>query len=353
MTINADLIALLDPHEREMLAPPSGEQGKDPTDRTDPTEPTDLKEPTDPADPTEPTDLEESPEAEPEKKAAPAEDDDEIAENDPRAIAKMLKRINKLTARAKTAEEMSAKAVSDAVAEREARIAELEAKLTQTTPATPANPAEAPVPTSAETPLAHVENAAQLQEEIARAKRIRAWAITHWDGVDPETGDPVEVPDGKGGTRVATAAEIRSHFSRCDEVLNEHAPARAEFLRQRTEQIELARTEYPALFDAKSDEHRLFQQVLQALPEIRRFADPEVFVGEWLEGHRARMQRGEPKPTPIKQPERAPAAPVTKTPVPKVSTDKLVRTKALEEVLQSGGSSDAIERFFMATASRA
>jgi hypothetical protein len=241
--------------------------------------------------------------------------------------------------------------VSDAVAEREARIAELEAKLTQTTPA---SPAEAPVPTSAETPLAHVENAAQLQEEIARAKRIRAWAITHWDGVDPETGDPVEVPDGNGGTRVATAAEIRSHFSRCDEVLNEHAPARAEFLRQRTEQIELARTEYPALFDTKSDEHRLFQQVLQALPEIRRFADPEVFVGEWLEGHRARMQRGEtPKPTPIKQPERAPAAPVTKTPVPKVATDKLVRTKALEEVFQSGGSSDAIERFFMATASRA
>ena len=351
MTINADLIALLDPHEREMLAPPAADQVKDPTDRTDPTEPTDLKEPTDPADPADQTDLPESPEAEPEKKAAPAEDDDEIAENDPRAIAKMLKRINKLTARAKTAEETSAKAVSDAVAEREARIAELEAKLTQTTPA---SPAEAPVPTSAETPLAHVENAAQLQEEIARAKRIRAWAITHWDGVDPETGDPVEVPDGKGGTRVATAAEIRSHFSRCDEVLNEHAPARAEFLRQRTEQIELAKTEYPALFDTKSDEHRLFQQVLQALPEIRRFADPEVFVGEWLEGHRARMQRGEtPKPTPIKQPERAPAAPVTKTPVPKVSTDKLVRTKALEEVLQSGGSSDAIERFFMATAARA
>jgi hypothetical protein len=30
-----------------------------------------------------------------------------------------------------------------------------------------------------------------------------------------------------------------------------------------------------------------------------------------------------------------------------------VRTKALEEVFQSGGSSDAIERFFLATASRA
>jgi hypothetical protein len=338
-----DLIALLDPQEREFL----GQQ----TTAENPTTPADVQDPTDPTDQPDPTDLQDqTPEAEPEQKAPPEEEDD-IAENDPRAIAKMLKRINKLTARAKTAEETSAKAVSDAVAEREARIAELEAKLTQTTPA---SPAEAPVPTSAETPLAHVENAAQLQEEIARAKRIRAWAITHWDGVDPETGDPVEVPDGNGGTRVATAAEIRSHFSRCDEVLNEHAPARAEFLRQRTEQIELARTEYPALFDTKSDEHRLFQQVLQALPEIRRFADPEVFVGEWLEGHRARMQRGEtPKPTPIKQPERAPAAPVTKTPVPKVSTDKLVRTKALEEVFQSGGSSDAIERFFMATASRA
>jgi hypothetical protein len=338
-----DLIALLDPQEREFL----GQQ----TTAENPTTPADVQDPTDPTDQPDPTDLQEpTPEEEPEQKAQPEEEDD-IAENDPRAIAKMLKRINKLTARAKTAEETSAKAVSDAVAEREARIAELEAKLTQTTPA---SPAEAPVPTSAETPLAHVENAAQLQEEIARAKRIRAWAITHWDGVDPETGDPVEVPDGNGGTRVATAAEIRSHFSRCDEVLSEHAPARAEFLRQRTEQIELARTEYPSLFDTKSDEHRLFQQVLQALPEIRRFADPEVFVGEWLEGHRARMQRGEtPKPTPIKQPERAPAAPVTKTPVPKVSTDKLVRTKALEEVFQSGGSSDAIERFFMATASRA
>jgi hypothetical protein len=338
-----DLIALLDPQEREFLAQQ--------TTAENPTDPTDVQDPTDPTDQPDPTDLQEpTPEAEPEQKAQPEEEDD-IAENDPRAIAKMLKRINKLTARAKTAEETSAKAVSDAVAEREARIAELEAKLTQTTPA---SPAEAPVPTSAETPLAHVENAAQLQEEIARAKRIRAWAITHWDGVDPETGDPVEVPDGNGGTRVATAAEIRSHFSRCDEVLNEHAPARAEFLRQRTEQIELARTEYPALFDTKSDEHRLFQQVLQALPEIRRFADPEVFVGEWLEGHRARMQRGEtPKPTPIKQPERAPAAPVTKTPVPKVATDKLVRTKALEEVFQSGGSADAIERFFLATASRA
>jgi hypothetical protein len=341
--MNKDLIALLDPQEREFLAQQ--------TTAENPTTPADVQDPTDPTDQPDPTDLQEpTPEAEPEQKAQPEEEDD-IAENDPRAIAKMLKRINKLTARAKTAEETSAKAVSDAVAEREARIAELEAKLTQTTPA---SPAEAPVPTSAETPLAHVENAAQLQEEIARAKRIRAWAITHWDGVDPETGDPVEVPDGNGGTRVATAAEIRSHFSRCDEVLSEHAPARAEFLRQRTEQIELARTEYPSLFDTKSDEHRLFQQVLQALPEIRRFADPEVFVGEWLEGHRARMQRGEtPKPTPIKQPERAPAAPVTKTPVPKVSTDKLVRTKALEEVFQSGGSSDAIERFFMATASRA
>jgi hypothetical protein len=341
--MNKDLIDLLDPQEREFL----GQQ----TTAENPTTPADVQDPTDPTDQPDPTDLQEpTPEEEPEQKAQPEEEDD-IAENDPRAIAKMLKRINKLTARAKTAEETSAKAVSDAVAEREARIAELEAKLTQTTPA---SPAEAPVPTSAETPLAHVENAAQLQEEIARAKRIRAWAITHWDGVDPETGDPVEVPDGNGGTRVATAAEIRSHFSRCDEVLSEHAPARAEFLRQRTEQIELARTEYPSLFDTKSDEHRLFQQVLQALPEIRRFADPEVFVGEWLEGHRARMQRGEtPKPTPIKQPERAPAAPVTKTPVPKVSTDKLVRTKALEEVFQSGGSSDAIERFFMATASRA
>jgi hypothetical protein len=136
------------------------------------------------------------------------------------------------------------------------------------------------------------------------------------------------------------------------------APAKLNALRSAQEFSAEADRVYPELTTAESEEFRLAQQVLQALPGIRKFPDWKLFVGDWLRGQKARLASQSPTPSPAVSapkskaaPELAPKAPVAKAAAPRVQTPQLAaKAKAQERILESAGSRESIAAYFEAAA---
>jgi len=141
-------------------------------------------------------------------------------------------------------------------------------------------------PTAAD-PLADVFDLAELVERVRGAEAVKRWCV--------------EYP--KGGTVKGKAGEVvkiepeQSRRMLCDaeEILSIHVPRRAQFLHALSEYDRQAREVYPAMFKAGSADAERFKSLLEALPEVKRFPDYALILGDCLTGFNARTcGRGKP-----------------------------------------------------------
>jgi hypothetical protein len=239
---------------------------------------------------------------------------------------KVQKRIDKLTARAKTAEEKLEAA--------EAKAKQLESEVEKLR-------VEPVAAVSANNPLSDVEDAAGLAKRVNDAVALRRWCIENPDGgtVLDKDGNEQEI---EGGTARRMLADM-------EELLSIHAPRRERFLAERTGYEKEARERYPEMFEDGSEMEKASREILRAWPEVKRFPDFRLVLGDYITGLNARKNAAAAADKAVRKPEvKRAIAP----PVPKTSTQqKVVKREAnAGRVLEQGATLDAMTEYFKSAA---
>lgn len=290
---------------------------------------------------------EETPDTE-EKSAEPAEDvsetEDEKAEDaeeqededdgeDVVPREKIQRRIDKLTAARKSAEEKAAALAAEAE-EAKRKVAEYEAQI---------NEASRPVlsPT-ADNPLADVDTEEALEAKLKSAHEVRRWALKNTDGAE------VKKPD--GSTVWIDADQVKEYLLRADDVISIHAPARKQWLAQRAPAVEAAKNIFPDIFKKGTPMHTAYQATVKQAPELLRIPQHEYWIGLALYGEQALMAKQQAEQAKAKAAKKVSSSKEiakTPTPVSPVSAAKSSTSNKGTKALRAlrGDSMDDIESF--------
>lgn len=273
-----------------------------------------------------------------EKETAKAREDEEPDTAKPEG-EEVQKRINELTARAKTAEEGLRQAQAD-LAEAKSR-AESGAKPDRQDEAAPGRGPD----------LFGLD--AEGLAEVQRCERVRDWALANPDGgeLPGPDGQPEFISPARAGAALAeaqaTIAAIRVH-------------SRERWQQAKAATDDYVKQVYPALADAKSEDAQAMARTLKALPELGRVPDAKVWIGRMLRGFRAEQeelkQRQAAAATPAAKPRVVPVAPAAGV-VPRAATSRTQpttsrRDERLAELRRraQGGDPAAMEEYFAVTA---
>lgn len=167
-------------------------------------------------------------------------------------------RIDALTARAKTAEEETAR-LREQMAEANFQ------------------------PTSASGPLAKIDRVADLEATAANELRLHTWALRN-EG----NADGADLPDGKGGTVHFEAEQIRQIKANTFENLYQHVPARRAYLAEKTQRENEATQAYPWLNRIKEGDGAAVQQMIESRPYLRQGADYRLLAADAVVGAKLR-----------------------------------------------------------------
>jgi hypothetical protein len=206
------------------------------------------------------------------------------------------KRIDKLTARSKTAEE---------------RAAALETELNDLKSKYHAPP---PIQPTAADPLSDIETETDLDAQINRIQEAKSWCINNLDGG--------QIADGNGGSKFLDGRDVKAILANAEMMLSKHIPARRQFLANRKVFEGEAKKQYPALYKEGTEANKVYKQWLTVFPECRRYPDIALIIGDALVGqsirfNRAKAQNGK---VPAHSQPLAPPAPAASPRVPQQRT---------------------------------
>lgn len=214
------------------------------------------------------------------------------------------RRVDKLTARAKSLEEKLAQAEAD--------LAEL-----RTSPATPDQPVGA-VPSS-ESPLSNVTTGGDLDHLANEAKRlVRSIDRFRRGALRPDERSAFEADLKRYGiwnqeSEEPDAAGLADLEYRAQDMLQEHIPARRRWLTDQAAIQPTVKQLFPELLDKTSPDYARSQEIVKAIPVLRSFPNWQILVGTFIAGQRALEEKFKAKPKATKAAAAAPkvaAAPV-------------------------------------------
>jgi hypothetical protein len=266
---------------------------------------------------------------------APKQDEEEEETGAPPEAKKLLKRIDKLTAQRRRAEERALLA--------EDEIASLRAQMEEQQPLV--------VSPSPNDPLANVTSPAQLNQLNQEWKMARDWARKHPDGV--------VLNEGKENERTVTRDEMMDTLSRAEDMLNEFIPNKRVALQAKVQYDAAAKEVYPNLFDRKHADHQAARAVMAEVPGLASHPASFLLIGDYLEGVKIRLAKaqknGAPEKVEPKLDERitAPKPPIAEhTPNPPTRTHVPTARKKIEEAdkqfIESRGSNRALDQMIKA-----
>jgi hypothetical protein len=302
-----DLDSLLaaTPQFAELFGEPKKESGKDP-ESTEPTQETAAEATV------------ELPAAEPIEEEQPEKAEETPSEPEPEPQKpehdSVQKRIDKLTAQRKSAEE-KAQAL-------ESEIASLKAK--QAEPRLPA-----PTPSS---PLANVGSIAELQKRVDLAYQVKNWAMRHLDGG--------EIIMENGQSQLFNGDQVRDMWARSEEIITRHAPTQYAYIQARTDFDSQARKTYPKLFQSGTPENAEYRTWLEVFPECQRYPDIALIIGDAITGRLARAAKGQKPKVNGAQPLAAP----NPAAAPRVPQNRAMSSEELTEIARDP-SGPALDRY--------
>lgn len=244
------------------------------------------------------TETEEAQEADEEKET------EEEAEPSSKGLPKgVQKRIDKLTAQKKDAEK---------------QIHELTEKLKELESAEPKTEKEV-VPVGKDlNPYFSLQTEREIQDEIKNARQVRRWAEENADGA---------VVKGKDGQEVEySAEEVRRIRLNAIDALEEHLPAQIQYVATRRQFDAEAEKEYPFWKQRQSPEYQFASELLRAFPEIQKFPDFKLSIGDLIEGKKARESKAKKTAQPVKK---APATPKASS-APASVTSQAAKSKSAD-----------------------
>ena len=254
--------------------------------------------------------------------------EDSGEEEKPAGGEKVQKRIDKLTARAKSAEEK--------VAAAEAELEKVRAEAAELREA--GGRPEIVTAPNAQNPLSDVSDASVLAERVNNAQAVKRWCIENPDGGTVRGSDGKEVE--------FEPSQVRKMLADCEELLTVHAPRRERFLVENEAHTATARDVYPEMFKRGSEMEKQFQKLVKAWPEVTRFPDYHLVLGDYIAGFGARGGR---KAAAAEKPAEKKVKPTIAPPVPKVAAPKQKtnpKVAAAGQVLAAGGNLESLTNYF-------
>lgn len=234
-------------------------------------------------------------------------DDDELERGLPKGVKK---RIDKLSAKRREAE-----------AEVERLKSEVE-RLSQE-----ANkPAQTP---KSDNPYSNLKTLEEVNREAEQAKQIRRWCEMNPDGatVTGANGEEVDY----------SAEEVRRIKIKALDALEEHLPARAKYIENYSQIEQVATKEYPWWKDRSSNERQIAESFLKHFPEITRFPDYKMVLGDYIRGMKSREASS--KKSPAVSNRTAPVQP-KRTATPPYVPEKEARAKEAARRFGANGNRD-------------
>jgi len=125
-------------------------------------------------------------------------------------------------------------------------------------------------------PYTNLNTLEEVNREAEQAKQIRRWCEMNPDGAI--------VNDANGNETEYTSEEIRRIKVKTLDALEEHLPARAKYLENYFQVEQVAVKEYPWWKDRSSSERQIADSFLKHFPEIARFPDYKMVLGDYIRG---------------------------------------------------------------------
>jgi len=142
-------------------------------------------------------------------------------------------------------------------------------------------PAQTP---TQDNPYAHLSTLEEVNREADQAKQIRRWCEMNPDGA---------VVTGKDGNEVEySAEEVRNIKIKALDAMEEHLPKRMQYLQNFNQMETIAAKEYPWWKDKASRDRQIAETFLKAFPEIQKFPDYKMVIGDYISGVKARESKG-------------------------------------------------------------
>lgn len=260
------------------------------------------------------TDVEssEAPEAATPEATTEAEEVEVQSQNSERPTKGMQKRLDKLTALRREAEERAQQL--------EQEVAELKRS----------KAVAAPV---AQNPYEHLNSASDIQAEFDKQRQIRLFCERYPDGYYPEQGEPV------------TKENIAKAKVKALQAMEEHLPRHAQYLETRENVKRVAASEYSWLNDPTDDRTIKAKAFIDALPEIKRFPDYELYAAHMVNGissYQAQKARAKQQPARVPmQPSVTSSAPVRQP----AGENKMDAAMSMERYRKTGSMDDLANVF--------
>jgi len=149
---------------------------------------------------------------------------------------------------------------------------------------------------TADNPYANLSSIEEVSREVDQAKQIRRWCEMNPDGavVTQANGEEVEY----------SSEDVRNIKIKAMDALEEHLPKRAQYLQNFNQIEQIATKEYPWWKDKAARERQMAETFLKAFPEIQKFPDYKMVIGDYIRGVKSREQTSQKS-----SPQRAPSSP--------------------------------------------
>jgi hypothetical protein len=133
-----------------------------------------------------------------------------------------------------------------------------------------------------DSPYSHVNSVAEIESEVSQARSVRRWCEEHSDGYTVTGAD--------GNETYYSPEEVKQIKLNAIDALEEHLPKRMQYIRAKDNFENLAEKEYGVVWkkDVDTREKQIALQFLKAFPEITRFPDYKMVIGDYIAGVKAR-----------------------------------------------------------------
>jgi hypothetical protein len=185
--------------------------------------------------------------------------------------------------------------------------------------------------------LSAVDTPTELEGRLQTALQVKRWCIENPDGGTVTRGDGNEVE--------IEPQQARKMLADAEELITLHIPRRHRYLQDREQHEAVAKVAYPSLYEKGSEDARAADVLLKMWPEVRRFPDWRLVIGDYMRGFRERAAaNGKKKEVPAAKTRLAP--PVPKAPAASKPRSRDTKGDALHRVMEGAGSLDSVAEYF-------
>lgn len=190
-----------------------------------------------------------------------------------------------------------------------------------------------PPPVSTESnPFSGLTRQEDVDKEIAQARKVRRWCEENPDGA--------VVTDPSGKETEYTAEQIRKIRLNAVDALEEHLPRQLAYIRESAKWNQTAEQMFPWWKNRSSQQYQTAEQLLAQAPELKRFPNYKLFIGDYILGVAYREAQAKlatnrkPVPKATVQPTKPSAQP------PPTDKAKVVAQQAKENFRKTGTEQD-------------